>query len=335
MNEKKQKQQHLFSGRLLRCLSILLLGLLMLGGIPKEVSADVTGSGTESNPYVVTTYAELKSLMEEAPTDRTVCYIELGADISDTTDSNGNALMLSESDQQVVLDLRGHTLSRTANTTDRALFDIKGGSFTIRDTRNGGKNGTIKANLVSLDNVQHSVIHVFSDSGAKVTLDLDENTTVSAEHASMYCIFTEGGNTTIQNGLFTAKTNVLFADGGCIYVYGGTYKPDNETGTAIYNNGAYLNLYRCTAKYNIQSVSSIFASLNPFSIIKVDGSTREPSDTCRLTGTEIVVSRGEGGGFNSGDPYLVTSLDELSYLMRNAFYYSLPAIISMPKGQLI
>lgn len=162
--------------------------------------------------------------------------------------SDNKTLELTDDSQKVVLDLKGYTIYRKANTTDRALFDFKGGSLTIRDTGKGGKYGAIKANLYSGDSVQHRVIHTFSDSSGELNLELNEETSVSAEHPSMYCIYTEGGMTTIQNGSFIANTNVLFADGGRIYIYGGTYKPKETYGIAIYNNGTYLNVNGGTFK---------------------------------------------------------------------------------------
>ncbi|MGN1202907.1 MAG: hypothetical protein ACI4RF_06385, partial [Eubacterium sp.] len=78
-----------------RLLSLLLALMMVLGMLPAAslTAFAYTGSGSKSSPYVVTTYDELKSLMQNAPTDN-IRYIRLGADIKFNESKNDCSLSL-------------------------------------------------------------------------------------------------------------------------------------------------------------------------------------------------------------------------------------------------
>ena len=114
---KKVKSKRLLS---LPLTLTMVLGMLPIMGTTTALA--YTGSGTESNPYVVTTYEDLKSLMQNAPTD-SIRYIRLGADIKFSESKNDCSLSLTSSLQRVVLDLYGHTISRSGTTNDEAVIN--------------------------------------------------------------------------------------------------------------------------------------------------------------------------------------------------------------------
>ena len=90
---------------------VFLMALAMLFSIiaisPLTAFA-ASGTGAKNDPYVATTYAELKDLMANAPTDGTTRYIKLGGDITSEDIQNDYALTLTHDDQNVVLDLAGY-----------------------------------------------------------------------------------------------------------------------------------------------------------------------------------------------------------------------------------
>ena len=104
---------------------IMLMMALLIVMMPETVIAS-GGKGTVDNPYVVTTYAELKDLMANAPTDETVRYIKLGGDITSKDAQNDNSLTLTNQYQKVVLDLAGYKITRDSSlTVDRSVIRAK------------------------------------------------------------------------------------------------------------------------------------------------------------------------------------------------------------------
>lgn len=203
-------------------------------GFTAKASAD---SGTEDDPYIVTTYAELKDLMENAPTDGTTRYIKLAADL-EKTQGNGWFLDLKHPYQKVVLDLNGHTITSSGASTDWGIVELSTGSLTIRDSAGGG------AIIAKHSGSQYvNALHVSSD--GHLTVD---GGTFTAFGDKGYSIFTQGGTTVINGGTFESEKGwAACFNSGKVTLNGGYYIPGGNT--AIYfNPAANVTLVRLTAE---------------------------------------------------------------------------------------
>ncbi|MGN0115848.1 MAG: hypothetical protein ACI396_11020, partial [Acutalibacteraceae bacterium] len=95
----------------------MLLALIMIIGVfaaaPVELTVSASsGTGTEDDPYIATTYDELKQLMYSVRETR---YIKLGGNIISNDILNLNNLVVNGGN--VILDLAGYTLQRTSSVT--------------------------------------------------------------------------------------------------------------------------------------------------------------------------------------------------------------------------
>lgn len=157
--------------------------------ITKNVTTG-SGSGTKDDPYVVTTYAELKNLMATAPKDGSTRYIKLGADLLSNSNSNNNDLELVDARARVDLDLAGHSITRDETTSDWSVFYVHTGYLTVRDSVGTGR---VVENIRGA--AKRNVFHVSSDA-----------------------------HLTIESGTFESKTyNVIFGQGGTTVINGGTF----------------------------------------------------------------------------------------------------------------
>ena len=66
--------------------------------------ATVTGTGTENDPFVVDSWADLKEKMAEGGT------IRLNADVTDPQETN-NSYLVVPAGKSVILDLNGHKIA--------------------------------------------------------------------------------------------------------------------------------------------------------------------------------------------------------------------------------
>ena len=180
--------------------------------ITKNVTTG-TGSGTEENPYVVTTYAELKNLMATAPKDGSTRYIKLGADLLSNSNSNNNDLELVDARARVDLDLAGHSITRDETTSDWSVFYVHTGYLTVRDSVGTGR---VVENIRGA--AKRNVFHVSSDA-----------------------------HLTIESGTFESKTyNVIFGQGGTTVINGGTF-----TNEAVKYDDAYRVIQFAAGKLTI------------------------------------------------------------------------------------
>ena len=199
-----------------------------------KASAD---SGTEDDPYIVTTYAELKNLMATAPIDGSTRFIKLAADL-EKTEGNGWYLDLKHPYQKVVLDLNGHTITSSGMSTDWSVVDLSIGSLTIRDSAGGG------AIIAGHSGPQYvNALHV--SSAGHLTVD---GGTFKASGNNGTAIFTQGGTTVINGGTFESEKGwVAWFDSGTVTLNGGYYIPGGDT--AIYfHPAANVMLVSLTAK---------------------------------------------------------------------------------------
>ena len=110
--------------------------LLMMMLTATTAWADVTGSGTEGDPYVVTTWGDLKDKMAAGG------YIRLDANVSDPDKTSSSYLSVPQ-DVTVTLDLNGHTIDRglTEATANGYVINVAG-TLTVNDSSNPS-TGTI------------------------------------------------------------------------------------------------------------------------------------------------------------------------------------------------
>lgn len=93
----------------------------------------LSGSGTQSNPYIVTTYEELREKADDF-SSRSDIYIKLGADIKSFDNISQNEISISSSTPvNVHIDLAGHQLDRQSSSADNSLFYIREKATLIMD----------------------------------------------------------------------------------------------------------------------------------------------------------------------------------------------------------
>ena len=209
-----------------------------------------SGSGTEDDPYVVTTYAELKNLMATAPIDGSTRYIKLGADVvygaNSGENDNNSYIGLKADTQNVVLDLNGHTITNKANVTYSAVIYMTTGSLTIKDSSPGGTGGV----YCEMTGNDKSAVHV---SGSITKLTIDGGTYKSNVGSA---IRVDGGAETVINGGTFRTTGeqhycALFYSGPVTVNGGIFYGCYTEIGNLpvifIGHDNANVNLYGCIA----------------------------------------------------------------------------------------
>lgn len=159
--------------------------------ITKNVTTDTgTGSGTEDDPYIVTTYAELRNLMVTAPIDGSTRFIKLGADLLSNSNSNSNDLELVDARARVDLDLAGHSITRDETTADWSVFFVHCGYLTVRDSVGTGR---------VVENIR------------------------GAKYRNVFNV-TSDAHLTIEGGTFESKTgNVILGQGSTTVINGGTF----------------------------------------------------------------------------------------------------------------
>ena len=293
-----------------RLLSLLLALTMVLGMLPimgTTTALAYTGSGTESNPYVVATYDDLKSLMQNAPTD-SIRYIRLGADIKFSESKNDCSLSLTSSLQRVVLDLYGHTISRSGTTNDEAVINVTIGDLTIQDSIDGGKvvvsmnGGDIKTALLVSGEGKLTVYGGTFDSNGRA-------------------IVTRGGNTVVNGGTFL----------GPFYYYTAVF----ESGVVTVNDGYFCEMDNAIA-INITDADVTLngCTLNGSLSVQTDIWDYIPDNRTALVDNDIAVTpqtyhgkdlKAENGKieiiFTDGSekyPYLVSNYIDLKAMMQYA-----------------
>ncbi|WP_293969604.1 dockerin type I domain-containing protein [uncultured Ruminococcus sp.] len=293
-----------------RFLSLLLALTMVLGMLPvmgTTTALAYTGNGTKSSPYVVTTYDELKSLMQNAPTDN-IRYIRLGTDIKFSESKNDCSLSLTSSLQRVVLDLYGHTISRSGTTNDEAVINVTVGDLTIQDSIDGGKV-------------------VVSMNGGDIKTAL----LVSGE-----------GKLTVYGGTFDSNGRALVARGGNTVINGGTFLASSyyytavfESGTVTVNDGYFCEMDNAIA-INITDADVTLngCTLNGSLSVQTDIWDYIPDNRTALVDNDIAVTpqtyhgkdlKAENGKieiiFTDGSekyPYLVSNYIDLKAMMQYA-----------------
>ena len=245
-----------------------------------------SGTGAGNDPYVVTTYAELRDLMANAPTDGTTRYIKLGGDITSSDSNNDYALTLTNADQNVVLDLAGYTISRSPSVTvDETIVRAKEGTLTINDSVGTG-------GISSNSNYINSAIGlmadgVYNDNG---TIIINGGSyTVNITSTTSYAIYQARGNLVINGGKFTGDYG-LNSVSGKLTVYGGEFYTTKYAAIllASITNG---NLYNLTAYGDVRAQSgyNLWNFIHDDGEVFVDGVKQAKAETTKFSGNKIVI----------------------------------------------
>ena len=191
--------------KLTRLWSVLLALVMVVGMFPvtSMTASAYSGTGTEADPYIVTDYEELRSVMLNAPENFKTRYIKLGADVSNDKNEDGIGLLLTYG-QCVDLDLNGYDISRIGISNDNIFSAMNGAKLTIRDSVG---DGTVTSKL----------------SGDRMT-------------AVLYCY--RNGEIIVEGGTFKSSYGTAVLVEGYVTINGGTFIANKEH-TIIVNDTDY------------------------------------------------------------------------------------------------
>ena len=241
-----------------------------------------SGTGTEGDPYVVTTYSELKDLMANAPTNA-VRYIKLGGNITSNDSNNDYSLTLTDELQNVVLDLAGYTITRNPNVTvDFSVVRAKEGTLTINDSVGSGGIYAGESLYAPIGLIADGI---YNDNG---TIIINGGTYVANRASGLsYGIYNQRGDVVITGGLYRGKYGIKI-DAGSLNIYGGEF--DGTTYEDIFiTDGSLTNLYRLNANSKIACSSGNIWDYIPSKNVTVNGAKKAVTTTNNISGTNIEV----------------------------------------------
>jgi len=279
--------------RLISMLSAIALVLTLFTLLPEGAlkAWARTGTGTQSNPYVVTTYDELKQVFE----DNAFGYIKLGNDIISEDKSNDNMLDI-KADQGFTLDLAGHSLTRKAKTTDHALFNMQG-QLEINDSVGGGSvvselYGGTSQEIFYLSGNDTAVLTI---NAGNFTAPLIEQYSVSNESNLIFSnrggsIYINGGCFTVNNTYLVYQSSQRMVINGGTFNYIGDYKADNFHPFLIYGdctvNNCEFNSPNCKKNSGLHSYIS-----NSCKYITADGVKKTKAELNNLEYNKLIVKK--------------------------------------------
>ena len=219
-------------------MTVILAALFTIGN---TAWATVTGSGTQGDPFVVDSWADLKEKMAAGG------YIRLGADVTDP-DKTSSSYLSVPSGVTVTLDLAGHTIDRglKAATSNGYVINLAG-TLTINDSSNpstgtitGGWNSGGYGGCVYTNNGSSLTLNGGTITGNKV-----EKTSGEAKGGAVYvtvnATFTMNGGAITGNSVSTSSG----AWGGAVCVHG------YSTGVGTFNmNGGIISGNSVTGSSN-------------------------------------------------------------------------------------
>ena len=324
-NTKKAKPKRLLS---------LFLALTMVLGLLPAMSLTAfaySGSGTEGDPYVVTDYDELRELLRSKTESDPTCYIKLGGDITDSSSRNNHKLSIHDG-ADIVLDLAGHSLTRSGSTTDSCLFAVCGASLTVNDSVGGG--GITARTVAGGPYLTGAAIWVQNWSKSRLTVN--GGTFAGGE----YGIVTEGGTTVINGGTILSPNPAINSFGqsiagyfriGTVIVNGGTFGDSTSAGDAIdIRDAADVTLNNCTAYCAMYSADRSWPSIKTGTTVTLNGTVSTPKGNYYsdrhvgdkfVISTQIITSMGaDVTGFELLNSYFgveATPLDSTKYTIRD------------------
>ena len=314
-------------------LSVLLTLALVLGLLPAlgTTALAASGSGTEGDPYVVTDYDELRELLRSKTESDPTCYIKLGGDITDSSSRNNHKLSIHDG-ADIVLDLAGHSLTRSGSTTDSCLFAVCGASLTVNDSVGGG--GITARTVAGGPYLTGAAIWVQNWSKSRLTVN--GGTFAGGE----YGIVTEGGTTVINGGTILSLNPEInsFVQSiagyfriGTVIVNGGTFGDSTSAGDAIdIRDAADVTLNNCTAYCAMYSEDRSWPSIKTGTTVTLNGTVSTPKGNYYsdrhvgdkfVISTQIITSMGaDVTGFELLNSYFeveATPLDSTKYTIRD------------------
>ena len=324
-NTKKAKPKRLLS--LFLALTMVLCLLPALG----TTALAASGSGTEGDPYVVTDYDELRELLRSKTESDPTCYIKLGGDITDSSSRNNHKLSIHDG-ADIVLDLAGHSLTRSGSTTDSCLFAVCGASLTVNDSVGGG--GITARTVAGGPYLTGAAIWVQNWSKSRLTVN--GGTFAGGE----YGIVTEGGTTVINGGTILSLNPEInsFVQSiagyfriGTVIVNGGTFGDSTSAGDAIdIRDEADVTLNNCTAYCAMYSEDRSWPSIKTGTTVTLNGTVSTPKGNYYsdrhvgdkfVISTQIITSMGaDVTGFELLNSYFeveATPLDSTKYTIRD------------------
>lgn len=269
---------------------IFLCCIMLFGLLPFSAMALTEGTGSEADPFVVSDYYVLRSLMANAPWDGTTTYISLGADILCEDIQNDYSLTLTKSGQNVVLDLAGHSITRSSKVTvDKSVIRAKNGVLTIKDSV--GSGAVIAKGKIEQAVAMFSTGLLEPDGG---TINIYGGTYYSESYNNI-AVYNECGDLYIFGGTFKAIGHGygIFAAAGRTVIYGGTFCADDyEDSRSVYlGTDQLISIYNLTAFGMIDSNSiqnNIWQYLHSTGKIFVDGvELTDKSKTDEIAGNVI------------------------------------------------
>lgn len=243
-----------------------------------EKNLAYNGSGTSSDPYLISTYEELACLTRDNSASETTMYYKLVKDISPNPNYPDPAteIMIGKmwpyyekfTTSSVVLDLNGHSMSRIGGTSDKGMFHVASGTLEILDSKGGG---TVDCQLL---NGQEYCPVIFCEPAIKYgqaeNIIIRGGSFNTASYAKGDVIY-EGcmnGTITIDGGTFGGKIEDVNYDGARnptnYIINGGTF-----TNIIIWGRGSVL-IKDCRAQgiRGQRYMSNVIAS---DSVVYVDG----------------------------------------------------------------
>ena len=196
-------------------------------------ASPVSGDGTESNPYQVSTYEQLKAAVDEGSAN-----IKLMADIDTTNENSGvgvtTATNLSFKGSGNVLDLNGHELKLVSNMS-AYFIKIYSSDLTIKDSGTNGRIEFIYGD--SVVGIQRAVVISRSVGVKKAgSLTVDGGTLSSTYHGII--LIESFGSITINGGrLYAPVTN----SGNSDYLIRSTNRYDIDDTLQLHVNGGELD----------------------------------------------------------------------------------------------
>ena len=295
-----------------RMISMLLAIVMVLGMLPATTmtaSAATIGTGTEADPYLVTTYTELVDLMRKSGT----AYIKLNKNIKhNVAAGDSDELCCIEVLGTKYLDLNGYQLTRVDyGTIDDSMINVRG-TLTIDDSSKD-MSGAIfskgkymctairvdpRASLVmNAGYIYHesSLGHAYSAITSEGNLTINGGEIYSKNIMAVEIL---AGTCNIYDGIFNSlDNNGIWLKNGTTHIYGGYY--GGAGGNAIDLNGELLDVRPNLYIHNAMCYGSVggvnFGELEITNLVAADvirfwktrGGTKPPISTFLTDGAAL------------------------------------------------
>ena len=199
----------------------------LCSGLPADVKA-YSGEGSKSDPIVVTTYEELQGLLYNKNAEGAeTLYIRLGEDIASEDELDNYSFCLdSDFTYNVHLDLAGHSISRSAETSDTAIFELKNNAVLTVDDSVGG--GTVTGRLNFSDPYKMSCIFDVRDNAV---LTINGGSFDNYSNPALYkdvCLNVGGGTVTVNGGRFRSDNKAAEQTFGSLTINNGVFTVREE-----------------------------------------------------------------------------------------------------------